>query len=428
MTKLLVAREYVKNFYSKYEIYLWPVCKFLFAFVALTMINSTVGYMHRIESIAIVLIVALMCSFLPMGCVVVFSGLFVLLHLYALSMECALVVFMLMLVMVLLYFRFAPKDLVILLLTPLAFVLRIPYIMPLAMGLVGTPASLISVGCGTILYYFLRFINENNTTINAMEDEITAKFRYLIDGLINNKAMVVTVAAFAVTLIVVYLIRRMSIDHSWTIAMIAGSLVNIMMLLIGDLMYDTNVSIIGIMIGGIISFLLAKVLQFFVFSVDYSRTERVQFEDDEYYYYVKAIPKLNVATPAKTVKKINTQKSQSTVNQTVPRTVNTVNSTGRTRTETGHTAGTTRTAGTTHTAGTHAAGSTHQSGAAYGTGANRTTGTSYTTDERRRAAASRTTGAAADNSRPVSTVRTANTVTNRTPQRGSERSSLNRDK
>ena len=226
-------------------------------------------------------------------------------------------------------------------------------------------------------------------------------------------------AAFAVTLVVVYLIRRMSIDHSWTIAMIAGSLVNIMMLLIGDLMYDTNVSIIGIMIGGIISFLLAKVLQFFVFSVDYSRTERVQFEDDEYYYYVKAIPKLNVATPAKTVKKINTQKSQSTVNQTVPRTVNTVNSTGRTRTETGHTSGTAR------TAGTHTAGSAHQSGNTYGTGANRTTGALYTTDERRRAAASRTTGTAADSSRPV---RTANTVTNRTPQRGSERSSLNRDK
>ena len=136
-------------------------------------------------------------------------------------MECAIVAFMLMLVMMLLYFRFAPGDLVILLLTPMAFVLKIPYIMPLAMGLVGTPASVISVGCGTILYFFLNFINENNTTINAMEDEITAKFRYLIDGLIDNKAMVVTVAAFAVTLIIVYTIRRLTIDHIWTIAIVA---------------------------------------------------------------------------------------------------------------------------------------------------------------------------------------------------------------
>ena len=246
------------------------------------------------------------------------------------------------------------------------------------MGLVGTPASVLSVGCGTILYFFLNFINENNSTINAMDEEITAKFRYLIDGLIDNKAMVVTIAAFAVTLIIVYLIRRMSIDHSWTIAIVAGSLVNVMMLLIGDLMYDTNVSITGILIGAVVSLLLAKVLQFFIFSVDYSRTERVQFEDDEYYYYVKAIPKLSVATPAKTVKKINTQKNQGTANKTAPRTAGTVNSTGRTRPENVQTSGTAQTAG----------------------------------------------------SRPAGTVRTVNTansVARRNPQHGSERNSLNHE-
>ena len=55
--------------------------------------------------------------------------------------------------------------------------------------------------------------------------------------------MVVTIAVFAITLIFVYLIRRLSVDHSWTIAIIAGALVNIMLLLVGDLMFDTNVAI-----------------------------------------------------------------------------------------------------------------------------------------------------------------------------------------
>ena len=50
--------------------------------------------------------------------------------------------------------------------------------------------------------------------------------------------------------------------------------------------------------------LLGLVLELVFFSVDYSRTERVQFEDDEYYYYVKAVPKVVVATPEKTVKHI----------------------------------------------------------------------------------------------------------------------------
>ena len=46
-------------------------------------------------------------------------------------------------------------------------------------------------------------------------------------------------------------------------------------------------------------------MEFLFFSVDYSRTEHLQFEDDEYYYYVKAVPKLTVAAPDKVVKHIN---------------------------------------------------------------------------------------------------------------------------
>ena len=53
----------------------------------------------------------------------------------------------------------------------------------------------------------------------------------------------------------------------------------------------------------------AFVVQFFRFNLDYSRTEKVQFEDDEYYYYVKAVPKMTVATPEKKVKKITTQRN-----------------------------------------------------------------------------------------------------------------------
>ena len=41
--------------------------------------------------------------------------------------------------------------------------------------------------------------------------------------------------------------------------------------------------------------------------VDYSRKETVQFEDDDYYYYVKAIPKYNVTAKKKNVVKMNDQ-------------------------------------------------------------------------------------------------------------------------
>lgn len=394
MTKLLVIREYLKHFYSKNEVFIRPIWKFLLAFITLLTINGRLGYMERINNIMIVLIVALMCSFLPTGCIVMFAALFILLHLYTLSMECAAVMLMVMLVMFLLYFRFAHKETLVLLLTPLAFVCNVPYVMPIAMGLVGTPASAVSVGCGSIIYFFLAFMNDSASTIGVMEDDIMTKFRFMVDGLINNKAMVVTVAAFAITIIIVYLIRRMSVDYSWTIAMIAGTLVNVVMLLVGDLLYDTNVSILGLLVGSVVALAVAKIMEFFVFSVDYSRTERVQFEDDEYYYYVKAVPKLSVATPAKTVKKINTQKTQNVSNQMPRQTVNTMNSAVRSSSS---------------------------------AGASRTVGVAGTPRNPQQTGTRNVQTGTPAGSRTANTVRTINTA-GRTPSTGSERGSSPTDK
>ena len=308
MRNLLEIKELIKRFYSKNEVFIVPVLKILLALIALLNINKQLGYMTRINNIAIVLIVALMCSFLPTGCIILFSALFVLLHLYTLAIEAAVVGFAMFLVMFLLFFRFSPKDSLVVLITPLLLGLRIPYVVPVAMGLLGTPASAVSIGCGVVVYHLVHFVSLSAPSIKALDaNEATARLRMVIDGIINNKEMMVMVAAFAFTVILVYIIRRLSVDHSWTIAMIAGTIMNIVILLIGDLMYDTNVSVIGVIFGSLVSLGLCVVLQFFVFNVDYTRTEKVQFEDDEYYYYVKAVPKMTVAAPEKTVKRINTQ-------------------------------------------------------------------------------------------------------------------------
>ncbi len=311
MTTLLVAKQILMIFYSKYEVYITPLLKFLLAFVSLLVINSHLGYMAGLNRTAIVLIVALMCSFMPMNFIVVVAAFFVILHLYSLSLECAVVIGVGFLLMFLLYLRFSPKDTLVVVLTPICFLLKIPYVIPISMGLVGTPASAVSVGCGVISYYMLHYATQNVSVIGAMsEEETVARFKLIIDGLLNNKEMAVTVAAFAITVILVYLIRRMSIDYAWTIAMAAGAIADLVVLLIGDLMFETNISIMGVIIGTIVAFLLTVVLQFFVFNVDYSRTEKVQFEDDEYYYYVKAVPKVTVSRPEKKVKQINSQRGK----------------------------------------------------------------------------------------------------------------------
>lgn len=318
MTELLEIREKIKQFYSKFEAFILPVAKFLLAFVVLNTLNSRMGYMTQLEgriaqldNVAVVLIVALMCSFLPTGFIIFFSVVFSLLYMYALSIEVALVGFCMYLIMFLMFFRFSPKDSLVVVLTPLFFAFRIPYVLPIAVGLVCGPASIVSVGCGIGVYYLLKTVIDNSSAIGTMADDAAiAKLRLVVDSIIRNREMLVIIAAFAITVMIVYLIRRMSVDHSWTIAMVSGALINIVILLVGDLLYDINISLGGAILGTLLALVVGKILEFFRFCVDYSRTEKVQFEDDEYYYYVKAVPKMTVAVSDKTVKKINTQRAR----------------------------------------------------------------------------------------------------------------------
>lgn len=313
MTDLLEIREKLKLLYNKYEVFILPLAKFLLAFAALLVLNSKMGYMGRLDNMAVVLIVALMCSFLPTGAIVFFGMLFSLLHMYALSLEVTLVGLCLYLLMFLVFFRFSLKDSLVVVLTPLLFAMHIPYVVPIAVGLVCSPASIVSVGCGVVTYYIIQAVADNAAAINIMGDDLSLdKIRLMIDSIIGNREMMVMIAAFAITVLAVYLIRRLSIDYAWTIAMVSGALINIVILLIGDLIYDINISIVGALLGSLLALAVAKVIEFFRFCVDYSRTEKVQFEDDEYYYYVKAVPKMTVAMSTKTVKRINAQHARST--------------------------------------------------------------------------------------------------------------------
>lgn len=309
MTALLELRENLKKIYSRNEAFILPVIKFLLGFIVLSIINGKMGYITKLDNMAIVLIISLLCSFLPTGFMAFFAMMFAVLHMYALSIETAAVGLVVFLLLYLLFLRFTAKEALVVVLTPVLCMLKLPYVMPVAMGLIGTPASCVSVGCGVVVYYLLQTVITNAPTINSMgAEEATAKLRLLIDGMLGNKAMLVMIAAFAITVIVVYLIRRMSVDHSWTIAMVAGVMIEVMILLVGDLMYDTNLSIVSALLGAVVTLSACKIIEFFRFCLDYSRTEKVQFEDDEYYYYVKAVPKMTVAAPTNTVKKINTQR------------------------------------------------------------------------------------------------------------------------
>lgn len=308
MTTLLEIKERIRGFCSKYEVYLVPVIKSILAFLTFFMIRSRLGYMTRINSMTLLLVLALSCALLPVNTVVLIAALLVLLHLYSLSLAACAVCFLVMIVLFLLYFRLLPKKGYYAVLTPLAFIFQVPYVMPIVIGLLDdNPVSILAMVCGGIMYYLLSGIAVNASAIAEMteDDSIITKFAEVLNQFVGNREMIAMLAILVVTALIVWSIRRLAVDHAWTIAIATGCLLQFVLCLICDLQLNLPANMLLVFAAVLASAAVGLILQFFFFNLDYTRTERVQFEDDEYYYYVKAIPKIYVANTEKKVQKFS---------------------------------------------------------------------------------------------------------------------------
>ena len=145
-------------------------------------------------------------------------------------------------------------------------------------------------------------------TVTLSVEDTLQVYTYVIDSLKSNKEMILTIAIFAIVMLITYIIRTRKIDHAFDIAIAAGVVVNILVFLIGDLRLDIQDKILTLVIGSLISGVLVYIIQFFRLTLDYTAVEYVQFQDDDYYYYVKAVPKMKITVPQKNITKINEKK------------------------------------------------------------------------------------------------------------------------
>jgi len=306
MKEILQFRERLKGLYGRFDVYIIPVLRFILALITYTIINRSIGYMEKLDSAMVVLGASLVNAFLPVNAIVLFAGIFIVLHLYTLSVICALIIFLLFIVMFLLYFHFAPKDGIAVLITPLLCSVGLPYIVPLVFGLTGSIFSAIPIACGVVVYYAVSYVKTNGSALQDLDIEALSKeLKSVVDGIMGNQTMRVMILALGISCLVVYLIHRLSIKYSWTIAVVMGGISELAVMLYGTASYDLDISVASLFFGISLSLVLAVIIQFFILSVDYVRTEFLQFQDDEYYYYVKAVPKMSVPVSEKKVKRIS---------------------------------------------------------------------------------------------------------------------------
>lgn len=311
MSTLLVWREKLQRLYASYSVYILKALQFLLGLIVFGLINADIGFIEAASSPLCTLGLAVICAFFPMTVMVFAAAVLILVQLYSLSIPVAAVGAVLFLLMYIFYFRFTPKKAWLLLVAAVSFGLKIPFIIPAVFGLLGAPVWVVPAACGAFSYYFVSCVKASATVLKSSDSEkVLANITGFTKQFFSSKEMWVMIMAVVIAILVVNVIRKRPIEHAWKIASVSGAAVSTITAVAGNIALGAGVSYIEVVASAVLGAAVGIVLEFLFFFVDYSRTENIQFEDDEYYYYVKAVPKIGVAAPEKTVKHITERHNQ----------------------------------------------------------------------------------------------------------------------
>ena len=305
MTMFLELKEKLKNLYAGYGTYLMPAGKFLLALAVFLSINRTIDAVPALGNVFVILILSLICAIIPLNGMVFLGMIILLIQCAGVHVLAAGFGAVLFLTLWILYLRFASGEALALLLTPLAFALNIPAAVPIAFGLAGGPMSALSVACGLVVYQFMKLVSGRISVLAAAQEiQITEIIKALAEGVFENEALLVGIICCTVVLLVVYLIRSLEADYAWQISILAGAVAYVVIQLSGAFFLEVKVSVPVLLIGTAGACLICFLLEMFLFGGDYSRSKLFRFQDDEYYYYVKAVPKMAVTNPDRQIRMI----------------------------------------------------------------------------------------------------------------------------
>ncbi len=302
MSILLEIREHIQKLYQKYAPGLNILFRFIAAYITFFATNKVIGFNPFLNHAYTERILAAVSVVFPTQILLFFEVVFIVLHILYVSHYLAFVTALIFAILYFVYVRFIPKDGYVILSMPVLYSFGLPYIVPVLLGIVSTPLSIIPEAIGVLIYYFL----QNVISVVSTSTEDTINLYYLvIQQTFYDKELYITLIVFSLVTIIVYFIRNSKIDYSFEIAIVSGGFVNTILLLIMNFFMDINMSMIKFFASVILSIIIVWIIQFFRLSLNYSGIENLQFEDDDYYYYVRAVPKNNITKADKNIKRYN---------------------------------------------------------------------------------------------------------------------------
>lgn len=293
MRTLINGKKALLRFYSKFDTYLTAALKFGIALYTLYYISGRMGYMDGMAQLPLLLIIAAFCSFMSPNTLILAGTVYLVGQFYGCSLESAIAGGFFLILFLVLYFTFIPRQAYVVILTAICIGLRIPLIVPVVCALLLGLGTVAGIGFGTCLYYAVLRLSEKPAEAAGLGEELFNRVLELLQTLFLQEELIFTLVILCGVFLVVYLLRCLPVKYSWSIAYGAGILVYCMLTVIRALVSGTEVLWVQCLINVLAAAAAGILVQFFCFRLDYRKVQHLQFEDDDYYYYVKAVPKLD---------------------------------------------------------------------------------------------------------------------------------------
>lgn len=300
MSGLLNVRDAVRDFLRKYDEIISPAFRFVVIYIMFSYINKLYGYDPLFDKSVMTVLLSVICALVSDKVTVLITAMVLLLNVLAVSKELALLFFVIMLFMYCTYVRLFPDSAWILLLVPVLYSMNLVYAVPMIVMMFAGMTGVVPVAFGGALYFMSQYVREIADIVKTLpKNNDFRAYEYLLDAFKDNKQFLVQIIVFAAAIIIGYIFYCLSINYSWYIGIGVCAVVSIIFFMICGGKLEVEVNGGEVFLGTFLGLVISLCLQVVKNVVDYSRKETVQFEDDEYYYYVQAIPKYNKKTDKK---------------------------------------------------------------------------------------------------------------------------------
>ncbi|MFR8088276.1 MAG: hypothetical protein ACLU6B_07220 [Lachnospirales bacterium] len=310
MKTIYQIRGVICRFFMQYELIVKVLLKFCAYLFIFRQIAGWDGFSSAgvLNAFSVHMLLALLCVLLPSRFAVFFSFGIIIYNIYQVSLWGALMAAVILLVLYVMVARLCPDETILVILLPLAMKWNIFMVVPLFAGLYMGVFSIIPLVGGVLIWGILRilpaFLSFNETELEQLPAALSDTANYIIDQLIRNENLIFMMVLCIGVVLVIYLLNKINMNYMRYISLAVGAMVGLVCLIVGRVVGMTDMGILSALFVPVLSLAVMVVVEFFHMALNYKMAQRLTFADDEYYYYVQAVPKILGIRNKTEVKKI----------------------------------------------------------------------------------------------------------------------------